>query len=128
MASDNTTDTGARAEQQACKLLKKNGLKIRATNYRTRQGEIDIIAEDGATLVFVEVRLRNNATYGSAEESITNRKQQRIVRASQHYLQKQKIGDSRPCRFDAICLTDRDAPGATEAQWIKHAFDGGSGW
>ena len=119
---------GAAAEQQACRLLRKHGLKIRARNYRTTRGEIDIIAEDGDTLVFVEVRLRSNSTYGSPEESITPYKQRRILHATQHYLQKQKITDSRPCRFDTICLTDHNKPATADTEWIKNAFTGGNGW
>ena len=119
---------GAVAEQQACRLLRKHGLKIRARNYRTRRGEIDIIAEDGNTLVFVEVRLRSNRAYGSPEESITTAKQQRILRASQHYLQKQKITDSQPCRFDTICLIDHNDATTSNAEWTKDAFTGGDGW
>ncbi len=118
---------GAIAEQQACDLLRQHGLKIRTRNYRTKRGEIDIIAEDNDTLVFVEVRLRSNSTYGSPEESITTHKQQRILYASQHFLQKENINDSRPCRFDTICLTSHnDSP--ANAQWIKDAFSGGNGW
>lgn len=119
---------GAAAEQQACRLLRKHGLKIRARNYRTRRGEIDIIAEEGNTLVFVEVRLRSNSAYGSPEESITAAKQQRILRASQHYLQKQKITDSQPCRFDTICLIDHNDAADSNAEWTKDAFTGGNGW
>lgn len=119
--------SGTIAEQQACDLLAQHGLKIRARNYRTKRGEIDIIAEDNDTLVFVEVRLRSNSTYGSPEESITTQKQQRILYASQHFLQKENINDSRPCRFDTICLTNHN-DSSTNPQWIKDAFSGGNGW
>ena len=120
--------SGDAAEQQACQLLRKHGLKIRARNYRTRLGEIDIIADDGDTLVFVEVRLRSNSAYGSAGESITTQKQQRILRATQYYIQKEKIAQSRPCRFDAICLTPQSGSKSAQLEWIKSAFDGGNGW
>ena len=119
---------GAAAEQKACNLLRKHGLKIRARNYQTRLGEIDIIAEDGDTLVFVEVRLRSNSAFGTPGESITTTKQRRILRASQHYLQKEKIGDTRPCRFDAICLTNTGTLTNTNTQWIKDAFGASTGW
>ena len=127
MFSKNKTP-GAIAEQKACELLRRQGLKIRVRNYRTRRGEIDIIADDGGTLVFVEVRLRSNSKFGSPEESITPRKQQRILYASQHYLQKERISDSRPCRFDTICLTGHSDSSASDVQWIKAAFDSGDGW
>ena len=126
--------TGEQAEDDACRLLRKHGLKIRVRNYRTKRGEIDIIAEDGHTLVFVEVRLRSNSAYGGPAESITPRKQQRIVYASQHYLQKEKIADSQACRFDTICLiaqsyqTAQSKSATIDAEWIKDAFTGGDGW
>ncbi len=129
MTRQSVESRGAAAEQQACDLLRRNGLTIRARNYRTRQGEIDIIAEDGNTLVFVEVRLRSNSSFGTPNESITPQKQQRILRASQHYLQREKIGDSRPCRFDAVCLTaQHESSPDVSAQWIRDAFGGGTGW
>ncbi len=125
---------GEQAEHDACRLLRKHGLKIRERNYRTKRGEIDIIAEDGSTLVFVEVRLRSNSTYGGPAESITPRKQQRIIYASQHYLQKERIADSQSCRFDTICITAQSYISAqsksatVDAEWIKDAFSGGDGW
>lgn len=121
-------DCGARAEQWACELLHRNGLKIKTRNYRTRRGEVDIIAEDGDTLVFVEVRLRANQKFGGAKESITPRKQRRIILASQQYLQQLPGGNSHACRFDTICISQK--PGATdhETEWIKNAFGCGEGW
>ncbi len=120
--------TGARAEQWACEWLRRNGLRIKTCNYRTRRGEIDIIAEDGDTLVFVEVRLRANQKFGGARESITPRKQQRIIRASQHYLQQQPGGGSRACRFDTICIGPKTGAAENETEWIKDAFGCGEGW
>jgi putative endonuclease len=120
--------SGELAEQLACKLLRKHGLKIRARNFKTPLGEIDIIAEDRNTLVIVEVRLRNNLQFGTAEESITTGKQRRILRATQIYLQREKIDSARPCRFDAICLGGQNAPTSVKPRWIKNAFGGGDTW
>jgi putative endonuclease len=119
---------GEIAEQKACIFLRENGLSIRTRNYRTRQGEIDIIAEQDDLLIFVEVRLRNNIAFGGAEESITSQKQRRILRASQHYLQKEKINDTRPCRFDAICLTNANNLKLIDVRWIKDAFGNPGTW
>jgi putative endonuclease len=105
---------GAQAEQRALDLLLAGGVKLQARNYRCRAGEIDLIVTDGATLVFVEVRMRSRGGFGSAAESITARKQGRIIAAAQHYL-----ASKRPpaCRFDAVVI-DGDA----EPVWIKDAF------
>ena len=128
MTRRSSLSPGAAAEQQACNLLRKHGLKIQARNYRTRLGEIDIVARDGDTLVFIEVRLRSNSAFGTPSESITIGKQQRILRASQHYLQKNRIKESQACRFDAVCLITQDDSAIGNVQWIKDAFSNGNGW
>lgn len=114
-----TAANGAHAEQLAAEYLQRRGLRVVARNYRCRQGEIDLILQDGDTLVFAEVRLRKNAAFGGAAASITARKQQRIVLAAQHYLQGLKRPP--PCRFDAVLL---DNLGADGIEWLKDAFSG----
>ena len=100
---------GAQAEALAAQFLEARGLAIVARNFRIRHGEIDLIARDGATLVFVEVRLRRRHDFGGAAASVTPRKQQRIVTAALAYLAR--LSHEPPCRFDAILL-DRLDPGA----------------
>ena len=108
------TTEGARAEEQAARFLAGRGLKILARNYRCRGGEIDLVCRDGATLVFVEVRLRTNRDFGGAAASITPAKQRRITLAANHYL----AGKPLPaCRFDAVLLD------GTRIDWIRNAFD-----
>lgn len=109
---------GALAEQWAAQFLQKQGLKLLEQNYRGRFGEIDLIMQDGVTLVFVEVRLRKNADFGGAAASIDNRKQQRIIRTSQQYLSG--MAHIPACRFDAVLLGDVQG---NNAQWLKNAFD-----
>jgi Holliday junction resolvase-like predicted endonuclease len=75
----NRKETGAIAENIAADYLSKRGYKIRERNYRTREGEIDIIAEKDGTLVFAEVRAKTGKSFGSAEESITERKKKRLI-------------------------------------------------
>jgi len=113
-----TGNGGAQAEQWAAQYLLSRGLTLVAQNYRSRFGEIDLIMQDGAGLVFVEVRLRRNADFGGAAASVDARKQQRIIRTAQQYL----AGLTRipPCRFDVVLMGD--AQGA-QAQWLKNAFD-----
>jgi putative endonuclease len=106
---------GALAEQRAAHYLQQQGLKPVAQNYRSRFGEIDLIMHDGATLVFVEVRLRRNAGFGGAAASIDARKQQRIVRTAQQYLAG--LAHVPPCRFDAVLMGDDGV------EWLRNAFE-----
>ena len=98
---------GASAEALAADYLTRRGLTIVERNFRTRFGEIDLIARDGRTLVFVEVRLRRSARFGGAVESITARKRARLVAAANGYLLR--LGRLPPCRFDAILMRSLDA-------------------
>ena len=107
---------GARAEELCAELLRKAGLRILARNWRCRHGEIDLVAEEGRTLVFAEVRFRSDARFGGAAESVTAAKQSRLVAAARLYLMR------RPdayCRFDVLLL---DSLEAGRIQWIRNAF------
>jgi putative endonuclease len=110
--------TGAQAEQWAVRYLQQQGLKPIAQNYRGRFGEIDLIMRDGASLVFIEVRLRHNANFGGAAASIDAHKQQRIIRTAQQYLAG--LAHTPPCRFDALLMDDVNGG---NVQWLKNAFD-----
>jgi putative endonuclease len=107
--------SGADAEQAAENCLVRAGLDIIARNYRTRFGEIDLVARDGETLVFVEVRLRTSERFGGAAASIDARKRARIVSAAHHYLSR--LGRNPPCRFDVVTL-DGGSP-----VWMRGAFE-----
>lgn len=113
---------GALAEQSAALYLQKQGLKLVEQNFRSRFGEIDLIMMDGATLVFVEVRMRQNPNFGGAAASIDHNKQQRIIRTSQQYLSC--MTHTPACRFDAILMGDVRG---NNVQWLKNAFDACSG-
>lgn len=109
---------GAQAEQWAAQYLQRQGLKLVAQNYRSRFGELDLIMQQGDTLVFVEVRQRGSAEFGGAAASIDLHKQQRLIHTAQHYL----AGLSRtpPCRFDALLMDDAEGG---NAQWLRNAFE-----
>ncbi len=107
---------GKFAENRAERMLVDAGLAILHRNYRCRQGEIDLIAQDGDILVFVEVRCRSRKDYGSAAESITPAKQRRIIAAARHYLAT--LPRMPACRFDAVTLDEGRDPA-----WIKAAFE-----
>ena len=109
---------GQRAERHAVIYLRKQGLKIVDTNFRAPGGEVDIIARDDQTLVFVEVRFRETNRFGSARETIDNKKQQRVIKAATHYLQQRQLWDKIACRFDTICITTGDG-----LIWEQGAFE-----
>lgn len=108
---------GAQAEQLAADFLKKNGLSLLHQNYRCRFGEIDLIMQDGATLVFVEVRLRSRADFGGAAASIGAAKQGKLLLTARHYLST--LRKIPPCRFDALLLHAADGG---QIEWLKNAF------
>ncbi len=108
---------GEAAEELAARFLAAQGLAILARNYRTRLGEVDIVAREGAVLVFLEVRLRSWAAWGGAAANVDSRKQRRIVAAARHYLSRLRA--EPPCRFDVLTL---DGPAGSPA-WIRGAFE-----
>ncbi len=109
--------SGALAEQVAAQYLLQQGLKLLQTNYRCRFGEIDLILQDGDTLVFAEVRLRSFIAFGGAAASIDGRKQAKLIRTAQHFLSNLK--HIPPCRFDALLMQSTDIK---QIEWIKNAF------
>ena len=104
------------AEEHACKFLLKHGLSLVKQNFYSRFGEIDLIMQDGDTLVFVEVRKRQQGLT-QALESITYAKQQKLVRAARYYLLK--LGKEVMCRFDAVLID-----GHGECGWLKNIIVG----
>lgn len=115
---------GQQAETCAARYLADQGLRILARNYRCKGGEIDLIADDAGSIVFVEVRLRGSQAYGGAAASITPRKQARIERAARHWINGPGARHrDAPCRFDAILLDDL---GTAHCTWLRAAFAGGA--
>ena len=106
---------GSEAEERAARFLASRGIEIVTRNFRTRFGEIDLVARDGETLVFVEVRLRTHEGFGGAAASIDGSKRTRIVAAARQYLAR--LAGEPPCRFDVVTL-DGERP-----RWIRAAFD-----
>jgi putative endonuclease len=107
---------GQSAEADAESFLVSHGLTLVARNWRCRFGEIDLIMQDGATRVFVEVRLRKRSDFGGAAASVTPAKQKKLLAAARQYLTTLKT--LPPCRFDVVALS-----GDTPPDWIKNAFD-----
>lgn len=107
---------GDLAEDAALAYLEGQGLRLRARNYRSRFGEIDLVLDDRGTLVFVEVRKRTNPHFGSAAESITAAKRDKLIATARQYLAG--LRRDVPCRFDAVLFD-----GGGTLQWIRDAFD-----
>lgn len=107
---------GQAAESRAEAFLKTHGLALVARNWRCRFGEIDLVMQDGPTLVFVEVRLRSRSDFGGAAASVTLAKQKKLLAAARQYLSTLKT--LPPCRFDVVALS-----GETPPEWIRNAFD-----
>jgi len=112
---------GNATERSAEALLLARGLRCVERNFKCRYGEIDLIMLDGDYLVFVEVRLRSNVEFVSALESVDRRKQSKLIRSAQFFLQQHSIYARHFCRFDVIASAQADAPSA-ELMWIKDAF------
>lgn len=115
---ENKRAIGREKEQLAQEYLKAQGYQIVEKNFYTRFGEIDIIARDGAYLVFLEVKYRRSAAGGYPAEAVDRRKQQRIYRAAQYYLYKRGLPADIPCRFDVAAIQ------GDEITLIKNAFGG----
>ena len=109
---------GAKAEALAADFLAARGVTILERNFRRRCGELDLIARDGDTLVFVEVRLRTRSDFGGAAASITARKRARMAAAAGLYLAR--LRSAPPCRFDAVLL---DAIDAARIEWLKNVME-----
>ena len=111
------TKIGANAEEQAAKFLISNNLKIIQSNYKALPyGEIDIIALQNNTLVFIEVKYRSTTTFAKAEEMITYSKQNKLINAANIFLQRYPRYENYECRFDVIAINNNDI------NWIKDAF------
>jgi len=94
---------GKIGEDLACEELRRRGYAILARRYRTRHGEIDIVARDGETIIFVEVKAKDTAEFGSAAEAVDARKQRRIASMAVDYLARNRL-TKRPCRFDVVAI------------------------
>jgi putative endonuclease len=111
-------NAGAQAEALAANFLARQGLAIVERNWRRRCGELDLIARDRDTLVFVEVRLRTRGDFGGAAASITAAKRARMIAAAGLYLAR--LARTPPCRFDAILLDALDPP---RIDWLRNIIE-----
>lgn len=113
-------DLGEFGEEEACKFLKKNGYQILDRNFRTRGGEIDIIARRGKTMIFVEVKARSSVEFAHPWEAVGFRKRQHLKTAARRYI-REKALTGWEYRFDIISITIDDSL-KPEIEWIQNAF------
>jgi len=118
-------ELGAKGEDVAIRYLKKRGYRIVERNYRVKFGEIDIIAEQGDNLVFIEVKTRSDDTFGSPFDSVTRQKQKQLSKVALEYIGKRKL-HQRPARFDVVGIQfqkgSRNFQEAT-IELLQNAFD-----
>lgn len=96
-------EVGARGESLAVQKLKEGGYHIRDRNWRTLEGELDIVAEEGDTIVFIEVKARTSRRFGWPEEALTKKKRQRLIKAALAYLDAYQIAEAN-WRFDFFAI------------------------
>lgn len=116
-----TQRVGTESETLACQFLTRQGLRVLTRNARYRDGELDIVAQDVDTLVFVEVRRRRSADFGGALASVNRAKRARLAQAARRYLYAHTQGGRLalpPCRFDVIAADDQGL-----CTWIRGAFE-----
>lgn len=109
-------ESGNLAEKKACDFLQKQGLQLITQNFRCRLGEVDLIMRDQEHIVFVEVRSRSRIDYGTPIESVTVRKQTKILKTSIYFLQQRNWLNKVNFRFDIIGVNNN------QFEWIKNAF------
>jgi putative endonuclease len=111
---------GKSGEDLACRELERRGYVIVARRYRRRGGELDIVARDGATLVFAEVKMRESRDFGDAAEAVTWHKRRRIAQLARDYMARHYVAPC-PCRFDVVSI-HVDA-GRPIVEIYQNAFD-----
>ncbi len=110
---------GDRGELEAARHLQGLGYRVLVRNYRTRQGELDLIARDGPVVVFVEVKARRQ---GTPAEAVTPEKQRRLTLAALHFLMAHGLLE-QPCRFDVVAVVWPDGRRAPTIEHIPAAFE-----
>ena len=115
---ENKRSKGGHYEQLAAKYLSDRGYRIISHNYRCHAGEIDLIAQEGGYLVFIEVKYRADARWGMPQEAVSAVKQRTIARVAGHYMMNHHIPENTPVRFDVVAIL------GDQCQIIQNAFEG----
>ncbi|MCI8694019.1 MAG: YraN family protein [Lachnospiraceae bacterium] len=112
----NKKETGTEWERKAAEYLTKHGMRILEANFRSRQGEIDLIGYHQGYLVFVEVKYRSGSGKGTALEAVNYRKQCKICQVADYYRYLHSMGDNVSVRYDVVGIQ------GGEIQWVQNAF------
>jgi len=125
-------ELGKQIEDLICFYLSRQKLKLIVRNYTCRYGEIDLIMRDKTTLVFIEVRYRQNFKFGSSLETVNLAKQNKIIKTAEYYLQSHDLFEKISCRFDVIGVRPNvnypqqqafiSQLKQAQVEWIKNAF------
>ncbi|MBI5047848.1 MAG: YraN family protein [Deltaproteobacteria bacterium] len=113
-------NTGRQGEELAAAFLKQNGYRILENNFRCRYGEIDIIATEGKTLAFIEVKTKTNNKFGPPKLAVDFNKQRQLSKTATAYLIQKKL-TNYPARFDVVGISIME--NETEIELIRNAFE-----
>ncbi|MBW2039849.1 MAG: YraN family protein [Deltaproteobacteria bacterium] len=111
---------GGRGEDLAVRYLQKKGYKVIERNYRCLLGEIDLIARDKETLVFVEIKARSSSGFGLPQEAVGRFKQKKLIQVAKAYIVEHHLKEAIPARFDVVAI--QLTPSGAEIELIKDAF------
>lgn len=117
MGWENKRKIGTAYEKKAVLFLQEKGYEILESNFQCRQGEIDIIAQNGRYLVFIEVKYRQNERGGLPEEAVGREKQKKIIQTAKYYLYRKGLSEETPCRFDVVGILGE------KIRLIQNAFE-----
>jgi putative endonuclease len=120
---DERLGLGTEGEVRAARLLQASGYRVLARNARVERVEIDLVAERGGTIAFVEVKTRRARDHGTPEEAVDWRKRRRLVRGAAAWLRQAGLPAAR-VRFDVV-VCELDAPGVWHLRHLEGAFDAG---
>ncbi len=122
MPTDTRRAIGVKGEEEAARFLARSGYAILEKNVRTRAGEIDLVAKEGKTLVFVEVKTRKDVAEAEPPQvGVNTRKQNRLGKLAHGYLRSKRIRQT-PCRFDVVSVIINDEGGVKAIRHIPNAF------
>ena len=121
MPTDTRRPIGVKGEEEAARFLTRSGYAILDKNVRTRAGEIDLVAKEGKTLVFVEVKTRRDLEGDPPQAGVHTRKQNRLAKLAHGYLKLKRIRQT-PCRFDVVAVIINDEGGVKPSRHIPNAF------